>query len=43
MKREQQYLAMLGKVRHAEGTCLEVTLKDADGNILAELVRRDPD
>jgi heat shock protein HslJ len=42
MKREQQFLAMLRNVRHAEGTRLELTLKDADGNALAELVRRHP-
>jgi heat shock protein HslJ len=43
MKREQQFLAMLGKVRHAEGTELKLTLKDADGNVLAELLRQAPD
>jgi heat shock protein HslJ len=43
MKREQQFLALLGKVRYAEGTGLKLTLKDADDNVLAELIRRDPD
>jgi heat shock protein HslJ len=42
MQREQQFLAMPRNVRHAEGTRLELTLKDADGNALAELVRRHP-
>jgi heat shock protein HslJ len=43
VKREQQFLAMLGKVRHADGTELKLTLKDADGNVLAELLRQAPD
>ena len=43
MKREQQFLAMLGMVRHAEGTQLKLTLKGADADVLAELVRTDPD
>jgi len=43
MKREQQFLALLGKVRHGEGTHIKLTLKGSDGNVLAETVRRDPD
>jgi heat shock protein HslJ len=43
MKREQQFLAMLGMVRHVEGTQLKLTLKGADADVLAELVRTDPD
>ena len=43
MKREQQFLAMLGMVRHVEGTQLRLTLKGADADVLAELVRTDPD
>jgi heat shock protein HslJ len=41
MEREQQFLAMLGNVRQAEGTQLKLTLKDSDGKVLAKLVRRD--
>lgn len=43
MKREQQFLIMLEKVRRAEASHLELTLKDTDGNVLAELKRRDAD
>jgi heat shock protein HslJ len=43
MQREQQFLALLGKVRHVEGTHLRLTLKSFDGDVLAELMRRDPD
>ena len=43
MEREQQFLTMLGQVRYAEADHLELTLKDADGDVLAELVRRDAD
>jgi heat shock protein HslJ len=43
MQREQQFLALLGKVHHAEGTYLKLTLKGSDRDVLAELVRRDPD
>jgi heat shock protein HslJ len=43
MKREQQFLAMLGMVRHAEGTQLKLTLKGSDADVLADLVRTDPD
>jgi heat shock protein HslJ len=43
MRREQQFLTLLGNVFYAEGTHLKLTLKGPDGNVLAELVRRDPD
>ena len=43
MKREQQFLDLLSKVHRAEANHLKLTLKDADENVLAELVRRDPD
>jgi heat shock protein HslJ len=43
MRREQQFLTLLGNVLYAEGTHLKLTLKGPDGNVLAELVRRDPD
>jgi heat shock protein HslJ len=43
MKREQQFLGLLSRARRAEGTHLKLTLKDADGAVLVELVRRDPD
>lgn len=43
MEREQQFLAMLSSVRYAEGTHLKLILKDGEGSVLAELVRRDPD
>jgi len=43
MKREQQFLVLLSRVRQAEGNHLELSLKDTDGNVLAELVRRDPE
>jgi len=39
MKRERGFLALLGKVRYAEATRLKLTLKDADDNVLAELIR----
>jgi heat shock protein HslJ len=43
MKREQYFLIMLEKVRRAEASHSTLTLKDADGNALAELKRRDAD
>lgn len=43
MKREQQFLVMLEKVRRAEANHSKLTLKDTDGNVLAELKRRDAD
>jgi heat shock protein HslJ len=43
MERGQQFLAMLVNVRHAEASHLKLTLKDGNGKILAELLRRDPD
>src|SRR5262245_35304823 len=42
MEREQQFLAMLINVRHAEGSHLKLTLKDGNSKVLAEFVRRDP-
>jgi len=41
MKRGQQFLAILEKVRRAEANHSKLTLKDTDGNVLAELKRRD--
>jgi heat shock protein HslJ len=41
MKREQQFLDLLSKIRSAEGSHLRLILKDAKGDVLAELVRRD--
>jgi heat shock protein HslJ len=43
MKREQRFLAVLGKVRKVEGTLLQLTLMDDNRYVLAEMVRRDPD
>ena len=43
MERERQFLAMLTNVRHVEGTHLKLSLKDGNGEVLAQLVRRDPD
>jgi hypothetical protein len=43
MKREQQFLVMLEQVRRAEAHHSTLTLRDADGNVLAELKRRDAD
>ncbi len=43
MEREQQFLTMLGQVRYAEASHLKLTLKDGNGKVLAELVRRDAD
>ena len=43
MERERQFLAMLTNVRHVEGTHLKFSLKDGNGEVLAQLVRRDPD
>ena len=42
MRREQQFLAILANVRLVEGTHLKLLLKKDDGEVLAELVRRDP-
>jgi hypothetical protein len=41
--RRQAFHALLGKVRYAEATRFKLTLKDSDDNVLAELIRRDPD
>jgi heat shock protein HslJ len=41
MKLEQQFLVMLEKVCRAVAS--HSTLKDTDGNVLAELKRRDAD
>ena len=43
MEREQQFLIMLGQVRYAEASDLKLILKDGNGEVLAELVRRDGD
>jgi heat shock protein HslJ len=43
MQRERQFLAILEEVRRVEASCSELTLKDADGNALGELRRRDVD
>ena len=43
MEREQQFLTMLGNVRYAEADDRKLTLKDGNGEVLAELVRRDGD
>ena len=43
MEREQQFLTMLGKARYAEADHLKLILKDGNGEVLAELVRRDGD
>ena len=43
MEREQQFLAMLSNVHHVEATHLQLTLKGGNGQVLANLVRRDPD
>ena len=43
MRREQQFLAMLASVRLAAGTRLKLILKKDDGEVVTELVRRDPD
>ncbi|MEJ2122752.1 MAG: META domain-containing protein [Alphaproteobacteria bacterium] len=42
-KREKQFLGVLNQVRQVEGSRRVLKLKDADGDILAELVRREPD
>jgi heat shock protein HslJ len=39
MKREQEFLDLLGKIRHVDRTHLQLILKDGDGNVLAELIR----
>jgi putative lipoprotein len=43
MQREQEFLALLGKIRHVDRTNRRLILKDVDGNVLMELIRRDPD
>jgi putative lipoprotein len=42
MEREQKFLA-LSNVRYVEATHLQLTLKDGNGEVLAKMVRRDPD
>jgi heat shock protein HslJ len=42
MLSKRQFLTMLGIVSYAEGTHLKLLLKDGSGDVLAELVRRDP-
>ena len=41
MEREQQFLTMLGNVRYVEADDPKLTFKDGNGEVLAELVRRD--
>ena len=43
MQREQEFLALLGKIRHVDRTNHHLTLKDGDGNVLAELIWRELD
>jgi hypothetical protein len=43
LQREQQSFVMLEKVRLGEANNSKLTLKDTDGNVLAELKRRDAD
>jgi heat shock protein HslJ len=43
MLSERQFLTVLGNVSYADRTHLKLLLKDGSGDILAELVRRDPD
>jgi len=43
MEGEQQFLTMLGYVRSAEASHLKLVLRDGNGEVLAELVRRDGD
>jgi heat shock protein HslJ len=43
MKREEQFLQALNLVREAEGTQLKLTLRDAEGNALVVLARRNLD
>ena len=43
MEREQQFFTILGQVRYAEADDPKLTLKDGNGEVLAELVRRDGD
>ena len=43
MQRERQFLAILEEVRRVEASHSKRTLKDADGNVLGELRRRDVD
>ena len=43
MEGEQQFLTMLGYVRSADASHLKLVLRDGNGEVLAELVRRDGD
>jgi heat shock protein HslJ len=43
MKREEQFLEALSLARSAEGGPLKLTLRDAKGDVLVQLVRRSPD
>jgi heat shock protein HslJ len=43
MERERQFLLMLEGVRNAEVARLKLVLRDSKGQVLAELIRRDPD
>ncbi len=41
MRREEQFLEMLSKVRRVEASHFRLLLKASDGNVLSELMRRD--
>jgi heat shock protein HslJ len=41
MRREEQFLEVLSKVRQVEANPFKLFLKATDGNVLAELMRRD--
>jgi hypothetical protein len=41
MRREEQFLEVLSKVRRVEANHFKLFLKAPDGNVLAELMRRD--
>ena len=43
MKKERELARILENARVAEPSAAKLVLKDADGKVLAELVRRDPD
>ena len=42
MRRKERFLEILSKVRQIEANDFKLFLKAADGNLLAELMRRDP-
>jgi len=43
MRREQEFSTVLGEAHTAEASAAKLILKDVDGTVLAELVRRDAD